>query len=715
MLCQLSLVGCKAKEPISSFVEQKAEEYPVLYNCASISLPEEQFIVGWAAVDGSNIYFTGQSMLADGETIKIYVYDRDFRQKSAIPLTEDGIHNRFPTGLCADGLGNVFVLERLSELGNSHDIAAWRIEMLSADGKTRREFEPEELAFPLEIKADQEYIYLYGIDRDEKAVVAVYDRDFKLRLTLTEAEKVSSIFFSADGDLCLCTAGLEKGQIKKLDMKSAKFVKVCTVENDSSSIQQGRAVRIYNGYEYDCCTVSDGWLCGLSFTSGEKTPICSLESYDFAPRATDYIPLGDGEFLVRSSRELMRLSPSDIPAESVTTLTLGTLDAKFLTASVQKFNSENPSCRIEIEDYSKYDLSPDSGEGLRRLNTEIISGSGPDILDLCSLPVSTYLHAGLLCDLKPFIAADPSYKNMEFVPTAEKVLETDGKLYALVPAYSIMSFVGSAELGGDNSLSLSRLSSLSGQMSEGENLFGTIFSKRDFLNCILSVADSAFLDYAGQTCRFDSPEFGELLEFAASLPDEADRSEDLQMIAKRQQLLSVNHFGGYGSLIAWNYYFGDSLSFLGVPSGDGAGAILCPYISLGISRNCQTPELAWSFLRSFLSDEFQFSTADNLLPISQKAMDYKRESFKSWMDGGGIFSLLDADGNEVSFPASDSDPFALMGRLMLCVNSVYDEKQALCDLIWSDAKAYFAGDISLEEAQARLQSRASIFISEQYG
>lgn len=717
VLCLLILLTGCSSEVENAHSGEEDSEGAVLYDCVSIPLPEDYFIVGSPAVDGAHLYLSGRSMLAeDDETEKIFVYDREFRRQHVIPLTDDGIFTRFPCDICTDGLGNVWVLESLSEIGNSSDIAAWRIEMFSADGKTRKDFELiSDIAFPTQLKADGEYLYLYGADKDDKGILSVYDREAKLRFSLTELEMLSGIFFSAEGELCLCTSGLDKGEIKKLDTDSAKLVDVCAVENDEATALQGKSARMYDGYEYDCYMVSEGWLCGFSFENGEKTPICTLENYDFALRATDYIPLGDGEFLARSSQELVRLYPSDIPAEDITTLTLGTFDAKFLTAAVQKFNEENSACRINIVDYSKYDRSLNSGDGLRRLNTEIISGGGPDILDLCSLPASTYEKAGLLCDLYPFIDTDPTFKKMEFVSPVIDVLETDGSLYSLVPAYTVMTFVGNGRLGGDNSLSLSRLLELAEQMPESKNPFGMILTKRDFLDSILSVADSGFIDYNGKTGSFESPEFGALLELAAVLPDEADGSENFQMIASGEQLLSVNHFGGYGSLVAWNYIFGNDISFLGVPADESAGAIICPYISLGINKNCTAQEEAWSFLRSFLSDEYQLRAAENLLPISRKAMDFKQGSFKVWMDKGGIFSLIGADGNEVSFPVTGTAPFDMMDRLLSCISSVYDEKRELCDIIWSDAKAYFAGDKSLRETQAMIQSRAGIYIAEQYG
>ena len=51
------------------------------------------------------------------------------------------------------------------------------------------------------------------------------------------------------------------------------------------------------------------------------------------------------------------------------------------------FNKSQTQYRIEIRDYSEFNTQDDYNAGLTKLNTEIIAGKVPDILDTSGLPI----------------------------------------------------------------------------------------------------------------------------------------------------------------------------------------------------------------------------------------------------------------------------------------------------------------------------------------
>ena len=152
---------------------------------------------------------------------------------------------------------------------------------------------------------------------------------------------------------------------------------------------------IYNG--------GGGWLffcdngdslCGYSIGTGQLERILSwtgvgVKSYEVRCVA----PLEDGRLLAVTkqfhSAETVVLTPTD-PASlpEMTVLTYAALSLDSGTRSkIVEFNKAHPDCRIEVQDYSEYNTGTDPSAGRTRLQTELLAGNIPDLLDNSGLPM----------------------------------------------------------------------------------------------------------------------------------------------------------------------------------------------------------------------------------------------------------------------------------------------------------------------------------------
>lgn len=78
--------------------------------------------------------------------------------------------------------------------------------------------------------------------------------------------------------------------------------------------------------------------------------------------------------------------------------------------AVSDFNKTNSQYRIERTEYFPFEQNVSDEEwdsAVVNLNTRIISGDIPDILDMSNLSVQIYHSKGLLEDLYPYIEKDP--------------------------------------------------------------------------------------------------------------------------------------------------------------------------------------------------------------------------------------------------------------------------------------------------------------------
>lgn len=99
---------------------------------------------------------------------------------------------------------------------------------------------------------------------------------------------------------------------------------------------------------------------------------------------------------------------------------------------VENFNFYNEKYYIEIKDYSIYE-NPQS-----LLNTEIIAGKGPDIIDINSFSPDL-ISDRLFVDLLPFFEKDKEYPIESLFPSYIEAIKKDGKLLTFIPYFYVVS------------------------------------------------------------------------------------------------------------------------------------------------------------------------------------------------------------------------------------------------------------------------------------
>ena len=340
-----------------------------------------------------------------------------------------------------------------------------------------------------------------------------------------------------------------------------------------------------------------------------------------------------------------------------TTLTYATMYLGYdVRSQIIEFNKTSDKYRIEVRDYSEFATAEDSSAGLTRLNTEIVAGNVPDMLDTSGLPLSQYGAKGLLEDLWPYIENDTDIGGraglMERVFNAA---EQDGKLYQVFDSFSINTVVGSRKVVGDElGWTLDELQAALATMPEGCTIFGEGDTKSGMLRSILALNLDAYVDWSTGVCSFDSDAFRKALEFCNSFPleydwesvDWEDQEDAYTLISNgRQMLMTYNlssfedmqmyeaMFGGsealnsfsmeysYGSDGAYSVIVGpgggsagldsgmDSsrlipgryITFKGYPMEDGScGSSFVINSGIAMSSSCKDKEGAWSFMRELL-------------------------------------------------------------------------------------------------------------------
>lgn len=173
-----------------------------------------------------------------------------------------------------------------------------------------------------------------------------------------------------------------------------------------------------------------------------------------------------------------------------------------------------------------------------------------------------------------------------------------------------------------------------------------------------------------------------------------------------------------------SYLLGGPVTFVGCPNPWGeVGSALFLTNSLAMSSGCAHKDGAWAFLRELLLPRGDGAVSTPYFPtnradfqrVAEAAMTPERvdSSGKEVSTRGESFGVV--DGVELGYKryAVTQAEYDQIMALYNAIDLAYRENRDLNGIVISAAGAYFAGDKSLDEAAALIQSRAAIYVGEQ--
>ena len=300
----------------------------------------------------------------------------------------------------------------------------------------------------------------------------------------------------------------------------------------------------------------------------------------------------------------IREAPQGVP-KIVLTLACYSPDYALKNAVVA-FNKSDPTYRIDIQDYYQYrNDEEDYFSGISKLNTDLVSGHYPDLIDLSQLPGDTYAAKGLLADLGAMLDADPDLSRDDFLPCALKALEINGTLYSIAASMSPMCLVSTKDVLGDRTTLTPEDAAALMAVHPGASFVPDVTADNLLMMLAMFTMDD-FIDPATGKCSFDSPEFRTLLEMAAKAPTEIDYANheyvpDEERLRNGEALFAPMHLNGVTEYQRMKQALGDRLAVTGFPTSAGSGVVASFQTQLGICSKSPNLSGAWAFIKYLYS------------------------------------------------------------------------------------------------------------------
>lgn len=402
--------------------------------------------------------------------------------------------------------------------------------------------------------------------------------------------------------------------------------------------------------------------------------------------------LEDGSFIAldRLSGTVFYLRPCDKVEKTVITIGCGQgTYGPYLTQAISEFNMTNRDYTARMEVYAPEDTS--------KILAQISAGDGPDIIALGSSTNrenafrSVSIDEALCADLLPYLEGDSEISEEDFVQPVFESMLYDGKLLQLIPSFSVNTMAASSNISdGLSQWDIHSLIELNCSLPQDYALFSC--RDRTFLmERLCALSSLRYVDRQAAACSFDEGEFALWLE----LCKEAklfDRSVD-------QGYMVYCGTAEYTMPQIAQRELDGTYSYLGTPTAEEEPVNFFSSSVGGFSilQSSENKDAAWEFLRILLSDELQDSFRLFGYPVMMDALT------KCLTD--------DVKDEERLFSQEDMDAFLALvdrGRGMA-------QGGMISDIINEEAEKYFSGQTDLNSAVTAIQSRVSIYLSEQYG
>ena len=370
-------------------------------------------------------------------------------------------------------------------------------------------------------------------------------------------------------------------------------------------------------------------------------------------RLGNIAPLPDGRLLVmeygkdyEGSRLAFMEKLDDVVEKYVISFASVYLDDNLQDAIIS-FNKQNDTYRIQYLDYSQYNTQDNYSAGVEKLNYDIISGQIPDIFSMDGLPYDVYASKGLLDDLSKRMESDADFDKSKYLESVFEATSVSGKVYSLIPAFSLVTVIGRSENVGDApGWTMEALQALRQRFPEAQ-VFESM-ERAGVLSTVCNMTMDSFVDPDTGACSFNTPAFIQLLEFIKTFPETIDwdkiyseAGEDYwanyeEQYRQNRTLLSMQYFYNYTQMKDVDNTFGGPVTLVGFPVPEGVGNAIQPQMEVAVSSRSKLGAVCWDFVKYLLSEEYQ-STIRWGFPVCKDCLQRMQDEAMKPIENGGYY------------------------------------------------------------------------------
>lgn len=483
--------------------------------------------------------------------------------------------------------------------------------------------------------------------------------------------------------------------------------------------------------EYDFCWMDNNGLYGS--IDGENSeivswinsdfPIGGITSCHFLDNGTVIADLGNvsnHDYYLCTPRTEEEIENTELISLS----TLGLFTA--LENAVIDYNRAENGYRIIVVDYNQYNTDEDDTLGKQKLQEDMLDGIVADMVCTDGMHFESLANKGIFADWYNLMDADESFNREDYLQNFFKAYEYDDKLQRLGVQYCVHSAAAKSEFAGTTEgVSLAEYTAFMDTIPETMDFYAW-YSREGFMEKYLKDNMNAFVDAKNAACYFNTSDFAKILEMISALPT---LEEYLQMDKETTAKLMPSAVDSHTAFQENRAFIEDvtfcqpiefrgmnrttfrdaEVTMIGFPMeyDEGNGGLFEADFTVSVNAQSQQQTAIWDFMKHLLEEEYQLSL-NNSMPVHLGALEAMLEETQHMVNASVPFGM-----GESFIGESNPEEMGRFRTYLEGIRTAYYYNETVYNIMMEEIEVYLAGDCTAEECGNMIQSRVSIYLSEQ--
>ncbi|MEQ7049836.1 extracellular solute-binding protein [Paenibacillaceae sp. P-4] len=406
----------------------------------------------------------------------------------------------------------------------------------------------------------------------------------------------------------------------------------------------------------------------------------------------------------------------------------------------QQYEAKHPNITIELQSVESDDstIEQDMEKFVKTTNTAMLSGKGPDLINLDQLPSADYISKGLLTDMSKII--DKDFKKEDYFNNVLDGIKANGGIYGMPLYFFVYGLMGNQtfiEKSGvtfdDTKWTWADFSETAKQLTKNADkeyyryALGGI-APEHMLSKFVNDQYGSYIDQVNGKAKFDTSNFIKMMKQVKSLYDNnIISSTEFSLIFNLVQInspadyirtLRQSEFGG-------NIAYKSKLYLSPNPEGGKPGATFRTYMTIGINNKSSVKPEAWDFVK-FMVSEGMLSQAKSTGFSINKA-SYEKRAKELLKTGkvesdqevgpmkGQVFEITQKDIDDLEKFVNGAN-YHVLEKLMSGTISLASSSQKstnkIDQIVQEESIAYFSGQKTPEAVAELIQNRVTTVLNE---
>ena len=435
---------------------------------------------------------------------------------------------------------------------------------------------------------------------------------------------------------------------------------------------------------------------------------------------------------------------SAVPEEQITVYSL--YDNETVRRAVSVFRKQYPDVFVKFEIGLSGEDGMTENDAIRNLNTQILSGGGPDLLLLDGMPADSYVEKGILADLSNTV--EEWKKETNFYEGILEAYRRESGLYILPFRYEI-PLIG----GGEEYLSavsdLKTLADTAEQIADSAQAKITVlntYTAEELLERLYAICEGAWVTedhtvdeqalkefltdakriYTAEQKNLPADKKEEHDELIANVLNyyseeemkkvmmEIDQGVNSQMIGSA--VLAAGYLGSmetFRTFVSEREKTAETMDNYQLQIWNGqCERVFCPTGIVGLCANAQNPEYALKFIETLLSEEVQQEDLKDGFPVNRDAFGSFTQNPEPEYSYG--LSVMAEDGGVITLNLrwANASEIEELNQLISLLNTPAETNSLIKDSVISIGVKALTGEKEIDESVEEIVQKISLQLQE---